>query len=148
MLSGADDATLTAKIAPALPAGAPDPARLAIRVQQLAQDAADLTVEIAGALPADRNLHRAAARTRGTVSAALERLLRRYRRTLAARDTVTADRLIRLRQALAPGGVPQERVYAWPWLAGRHGPATLHRAVRDRLAAVDPFAGALQEIDL
>ncbi|HVT08824.1 MAG TPA: bacillithiol biosynthesis cysteine-adding enzyme BshC, partial [Polyangia bacterium] len=71
-----------------------------------------------------------------------------YRRTLGARDTVTAERLKRVRQALAPAGVPQERVYAWPSLAGRHGPEALHRAVRERLAAVDPFAGALQEIEL
>ena len=143
-----DEASLVAKIAPARPPGAPDPESLAARVRQLVEQAGDLSLEIAGALPADRNLGRAAARTRGTVAAALDKLLQRYGRTLSARDTVTADRLSRVRQALAPGGVPQERVYAWPSLAGRHGPAALHRAVLDRLAAVDPFAGALQEIDL
>ncbi|MES1209295.1 MAG: bacillithiol biosynthesis cysteine-adding enzyme BshC [Pseudomonadota bacterium] len=143
-----DEAALAAQVAPLLPPGAPDPDALAGRVRQLAQQAADLTRQIAQALPADRNLERAAARTRGTVAVALERLLRRYRRTLSARDTVTADRLTRLRQALAPGGVPQERVYAWPSLAGRHGPAALRAAVLDRLAAIDPFAGALQELEL
>jgi len=121
---------------------------LAARVRRLVQEAGELGAEIAAALPADRNLGRAVTRTRGTVVTALERLLRRYRRTLSARDTVTAERLTRVRQALAPGGVPQERVYAWPSLAGRHGPSPLHRAVRERLAAVDPFAGALQELEL
>ncbi|MFL5303750.1 MAG: bacillithiol biosynthesis cysteine-adding enzyme BshC [Polyangia bacterium] len=143
-----DDAALAAKIAPARPTGAPDPRLLADRVQQLAQAAGDLTLEIARAFPADRNLERAAARTRGTVTTALERLLRRYGRALGARDTMTADRLTRVRQALAPGGVPQERVYAWPSLAGRHGPAALHGAVMARLAAVDPFAAGLQELEL
>jgi bacillithiol synthase len=143
-----DDAQLSAKVAPALPPGAPEPEALAARVRKLAAEADQLGLEIGRALPADRNLERAAARTRGTVGTALERLLRRYRVTLSARDTVGAERLTRLRQALAPGGVPQERVYAWPSLAGRHGPEALKRAVLNRLAAVDPFAGALQEIEL
>jgi hypothetical protein len=50
--------------------------------------------------------------------------------------------------ALAPGGVPQERFYAWPSLAGRHGPAALKRAVLERLEASGPFSATVEEIAL
>lgn len=141
------EAELLARLPSARPAGAPDPGALSARAGQVVALADEIAAAVAASVPADRNLGRAAARTRGTVSAAMDRLLHRYRRTLAARDGVTVGRLARLYQALAPGGVPQERVYAWPSLAGRHGPAALKRAVLERLGTVDPFAGALQVIE-
>jgi bacillithiol biosynthesis cysteine-adding enzyme BshC len=141
-------ADLLARLPSARPPGAPDPDALAARAGQAAGALDEIAAAVAQALPADRNLGRAAARTRGTVQAAVDRLMSRYRRTLAERDGVTVARLGRLYAALAPGGVPQERVYAWPSLAGRHGPAMLKRAVLERLAAIDPFAGALQVIEL
>jgi len=106
-----------------------------------------LTAAVAEADPADRNLVRAASRTRAAVARALDRLTARHARKLAARDQVTLARLARLRDALAPGGVPQERAYAWPSLAGRIGPAAFKRLVMDRLASVGPYVTELQEID-
>jgi bacillithiol biosynthesis cysteine-adding enzyme BshC len=141
------EAELLARLPPAAPIDGPDPDALAALGRQIHALTGEIATAVGQALPADRNLQRAATRTRGTVEAAVERLLRRYRRTLAARDGVTAGRLARLCQALAPGGVPQERVYAWPSLAGRHGPAALKRAVLDRLRTVDPFAGGLDVIE-
>jgi bacillithiol biosynthesis cysteine-adding enzyme BshC len=126
-----------------VPAGAPDPA--AVRAQVASQLAA--VDALAGALEeAAPSLARAAARTRASVAHALDRLVDRYAHALAERDGVVRDRLDRLEAALAPGGIPQERVYAWPSLAGRVGPAALKRLVMERLAA-DPFSTRLQEIE-
>jgi bacillithiol synthase len=142
-------AELVARLPGVRPAGAPDPAVLAARARN---EIAPLVAQIAGAvtaaLPADKNLARAADRTRASVTRALERLTARYARKLAERDGVALARLTRLEAALAPGGVPQERFYAWPSLAGRHGPAVLKRAVLDRLAAAGPFAATLEELEL
>ena len=52
----------------------------------------------------------------------------------------------RLRAALYPDGVPQERVFGWPTLAARIGAGEFKRLVFDRLAEVGPFATALQEL--
>jgi bacillithiol biosynthesis cysteine-adding enzyme BshC len=150
----ADDLTrprdqLLSRLAGARPAGAPDPATLAERVRaQIVPQVAEIADAVAGALPADKNLARAAARTRAVVARALEHLTGRYARQLAERDGVALARLRRLEAALLPDGVPQERFYAWPSLAGRHGPAAIKCAVLDRLAARGPFSGALEEIEL
>ena len=64
-----------------------------------------------------------------------------------AHDGVTLGRLARVRDALAPGGVPQERAYAWPSLAGRHGPAALKQLCFQRLAATGPFTTALLDLE-
>ena len=145
MLAGSD-AELLARLSVARPAGAADPDGLAARAAELADGAAALAEAVRASLPGDRNLVRAAARTRAGVATALTKLVGRYRWTLAAGDRVASQRLASLRRALAPGGVPQERVYAWPSLAGRHGALALKRAVLDRLAAAGPFAGALEEL--
>ncbi|HXU04661.1 MAG TPA: bacillithiol biosynthesis cysteine-adding enzyme BshC [Polyangia bacterium] len=140
------DADLAAQIGGARPAKAAAP--LAARVATEILPAVDaLTAAVAEADPADRNLVRAASRTRAAVARALDRLTARHARKLAARDQVTLARLARLRDALAPGGVPQERAYAWPSLAGRIGPAAFKRLVMDRLASVGPYVTELQEID-
>jgi bacillithiol synthase len=141
------DAELATRRPGARPAGAPDPAAL---VRRVADEIAPAVDAIASAVesfaPADKNLARAAARTRAHVARALERLTGRYARTLAERDGVVLGRLARLRDALAPGGVAQERVYAWPSLAGRHGPFALKHLVLDRLEADGAFATEEQEL--
>jgi bacillithiol biosynthesis cysteine-adding enzyme BshC len=148
LLAGRTDAELLSRVLLPETAAAPDPEALAARARQVVQGTSDLAARIVEALPADRNLGRAAVRTRASVQAAVDRLVNRYRRTLAGRDGVTLQRLARLRNALAPQGVPQERAYAWPSLAGRHGPAALGRAVSARLAVVGPFQGGLEELEL
>jgi bacillithiol biosynthesis cysteine-adding enzyme BshC len=141
------DAELAARQAVARPPGAPDPAALARRITDEIAPAVDaIATAIESFAPADRNLARAAARTRAHVGRALERLTNRYSHLLAERDGVVLGRLARLRDALAPGGVPQERAYAWPSLAGRHGPLALKRLVLDGLAGDALFSTEEKEL--
>jgi bacillithiol biosynthesis cysteine-adding enzyme BshC len=141
------DAELAARQVVARPAGAPDPAALARRVTDEIAPAVDaIAAAIESFAPADRNLARAAARTRAHVGRALERLTNRYTHLLAERDGVVLGRLARLRDALAPDGVPQERAYAWPSLAGRHGPFALKRLVLDALAGNALFSTEEKEL--
>ncbi len=140
-------AELLARLPSASSPGTPSAAALAGRVaSDIAPAVDDLAAAVAALDPRDRNLARAAARTRAYVARALERLTGRYARKLAERDGVALGRLERLQDALAPGGVPQERAYAWPSLAGRHGPAALKGMVLERLAATGPFETALQDL--
>jgi bacillithiol biosynthesis cysteine-adding enzyme BshC len=141
------EAELLARLPAAPPPGTPSAAALAARVtSDIAPAVDDLAATVAALDPRDRNLARAAARTRAHVARALERLTGRYARKLAERDGVALGRLARVQDALAPGGVPQERAYAWPSLAGRHGPAALKAMVLERLAVVGPFTTALQDL--
>jgi bacillithiol biosynthesis cysteine-adding enzyme BshC len=146
VLAGSE-AALLARLPLSRPPEAGDPEALAAQAERLAAGAGALSDAVAASLPRDRNLSRAAARTRASVATALGRLVARYRRTLAAADRVASERLARLRRKLAPDGAPQERAYAWPSLAARHGAQALKRAVLDRLAARDPFAGSLEELE-
>ncbi len=134
-------ATATAEGATTL---TPTPTDLRRRIEaEIAPVVAEIADAVVAAEPA---LARAAERTRASVGRALRRLIDRYARVLAERDDVTRQRLDRLRAALYPGGVAQERVYGWPTLAARIGPAAFKRLVFERLAAAGPFVTALQEL--
>jgi hypothetical protein len=56
-------------------------------------------------------------------------------------------RIRRLEMALNPDGVPQERYYSWPSLAGRQGVAGLKRLVMDKLQTVGAFATDIQDLE-
>jgi bacillithiol biosynthesis cysteine-adding enzyme BshC len=132
---------------PSASAPAPDPAALARRARDEIMPLVDsVSADAAAAAPADRNLARAAARTRATIARALGRLTARAARIAADRDAVAVARLARLEAALCPGGVPQERAYGWPSLAGRVGPATLKRLVAARLSEAGPFTASLLDL--
>jgi uncharacterized protein YllA (UPF0747 family) len=135
---------LLARTAAPPPAGLPDPDSLRRRIQA---EIAPVVGEIAdGVVAAAPELARAAERTRISVAHALRRLTDRYARRVAERDGVTRERLERLRAALYPGGIPQERVFGWPALAARIGATEFKRLVFDRLAEVGPFTTSLQEL--
>jgi bacillithiol biosynthesis cysteine-adding enzyme BshC len=122
----------------------PSPAALRQRAAEAVAPAVD---ELGRALlAADAGAARAVDRTRATVARALERLAARYERALAGRDAAAMARLDKVTCALAPDGVPQERAYAWPSLAARHGIAGLRRLVMERLAGA-PFSTAVQELE-
>ena len=124
--------------------GVPDPDRLRRRIDaEIAPVVGEIADSVVNAQP---ELARAAERTRNSVARALRRLTDRYARTLAERDGVTRQRLERVRAALYPENIPQERVFGWPTLAARVGPAAFKRLVLDRLAEVGPFVTALQEL--
>jgi bacillithiol biosynthesis cysteine-adding enzyme BshC len=91
------------------------------------------------------SLHRAAERTRKSVAHALDRLVDRYARELLERDAVTRRRLRDLELALFPEGIPQERFYAWPSLAGRIGARAFKDLIMQRLGS-NPFATEVFEI--
>jgi bacillithiol biosynthesis cysteine-adding enzyme BshC len=148
-LEAGDVARAPRELAARLPrAGAVDPAvdpadlrrRIAERITPVVDE---IAAEVAALGP---HLARPAQRTRAAVAHALGRLVERAAATLAERDEVTARRLDRLRAALYPGGVPQERFYAWPSLAGRFGPHGLTRLVAERLRVAGPFADGEQEL--
>lgn len=122
--------------------GQPTPDDLRARAAGLAP-AVD---EIARALLAvDGGASRAVTRARGSIDHALGRLLARYERALATRDATALARLDKIVAALAPEGVPQERLYAWPSLAARLGGPALRRLVLERLAG-DAFPVSVQEL--
>lgn len=125
------------------PEGAPDPRSLRAFAEELNLPVDDLARAVEGI---DPQLKRAAQRTRETVARALKRLVDRYERTLRDRDKVTVDRVTRLQQALLPDGVPQERYYSWPSLAGRIGPHAFKRLVFDNLEREGPFLTHLRDL--
>ena len=136
---------LRARLSTPLPSGAADPKELRALVDRQIVPAVD---QIATAVSATSvQLQRPARRTRASVAHALGRLLDRYARTLVERDEVTLGRIHRLELALAPDGVPQERYYSWPSLAGRLGSATFKRLVMEKLQAVGPFVTDVLDLE-
>jgi bacillithiol synthase len=109
--------------------------------------ALDVLVAAVGA-EADPSLQKLAKRTRERVGYRLDRLLARYARVLAEKDTATKERLQRLQWTLCPDGIPQERFYGWPWLAGQLGVSAARRTVLDHLATHGPFVTDLQDLEL
>jgi bacillithiol biosynthesis cysteine-adding enzyme BshC len=135
---------LLARIAVQRPPDAADPATLkAIVDDEVAPRVAALTSAIERAFP---HLARAAERTNDSVSHVLRKLTNRYARALLERDTATQQRLRWLQDTLVPGGVPQERVFGWPWLAAQLGPDVLKRLVFEELTKRGTFVTELIEI--
>jgi bacillithiol biosynthesis cysteine-adding enzyme BshC len=135
---------LRARLAVAPPEGADDPKALRLLVEQQIAPAVEkiaASVDAAGA-----PLKRPALRTRASVARGLHRLIDRYARTLVERDETTLRRLRRLELALGPEGVPQERFYGWPSLAGRHGVEQFKRLVMEKLQSTGPFTTEVREI--
>ncbi|MEO5766814.1 MAG: bacillithiol biosynthesis cysteine-adding enzyme BshC [Polyangia bacterium] len=123
----------------------PDPATLRARVSS---EIAPMVDEIARLIAQVRpELAPAAERTRGTVAHALGRLVDRYTRAVAERDGVVRERLARVKAALVPDGVPQERAYSWPSMAARVGPSAFTGLVLSAVAE-NPFATELRELHL
>ena len=122
------------------------PARLRETVERQILPAVDALVAAVGA-EADPSLQKLAKRTQQRVVYRLDRLLARYARVLAEKDTTTMQRLQRLQWTLCPDGIPQERFYSWPWLAGQLGVSAARRLVLDHLAAHGPFVTDLQDLE-
>lgn len=93
------------------------------------------------------HLGRPIRRTRDSVAHALDRLIERYQRTLIERDETGLRRIQRLERALRPDGVPQERYYGWPSLAGRVGAMELKRLVLGNLQTNDAFTSEVRDLE-
>jgi bacillithiol biosynthesis cysteine-adding enzyme BshC len=93
----------------------------------------------------DPGLEKSVRRTRDHVAYGVEKLVRRLERAALARDHVTAERLERLLTALRPGGVPQERIYAFPPLAAEVGTRAL---VTGLVEAARPLSAEVRSVNL
>jgi uncharacterized protein YllA (UPF0747 family) len=92
----------------------------------------------------DPTLRAAAESAKGRALHQVEGLHEKATRAIKKRDQVRAERLRRTREALFPGGTPQERRIAFVSWLGRWGHAALDQ-LRERL---DPFATSHQVIAL
>ena len=135
---------IRAHLTAARPPGCPDPVELralvADRIVPAVATIANATVA------ADEHLRRPALRARDSVAYRLGRLIDRYARTLVERDDVTNRRLCQARLALFPNGVPQERFYSWPSLAGRLGIAQFKQLIWQELQTTGPFTTDVREL--
>jgi uncharacterized protein YllA (UPF0747 family) len=147
-LSAADLAlpmdALRARVTWSRPPGCPDPSQLRAMVATQIAPAVDSIAD--AVVTFDAHLQRPAKRTRDRVAYRLERLIDRFSRAIAERDETTLRRLHRASLVLQPDGVPQERFYAWPSLAGRLGSGAFKRLVLDQLARTGPFVTEVQEL--
>jgi hypothetical protein len=135
---------LRARLTAPLPEGAADPKQLRALVEsQIVPTVDKIATSVASA---DAHLQRPARRTRDGVARGLERLIARYARILVERDETTLRRIRRLELALSPQGMPQERYYSWPSLAGRHGVAGLKRLVLEKLQTAGAFITDVQDL--
>lgn len=91
----------------------------------------------------DPSLEKATARALETIDDALDRLVAKYARVLAQRDSVGVERALRLRALLLPDDAPQERVYGVVSYLARHGVAAFVALVTD---GVVPFSDARMEL--
>jgi bacillithiol biosynthesis cysteine-adding enzyme BshC len=128
----------------ALPEGAARPQDLRALVESQIVPTVDKIAASVAAL--DAHLQRPAGRVRASVAHGLERLIARYARILVERDETTLRRIRRLELALSPEGVPQERYYGWPSLAGRHAVTALKRLVLDKLQTAGAFVTDVQDL--
>lgn len=133
-----DRDTLLARLAPASAAGNAEATLRAALDAALEEFAAE-------AIALDPTLLRPIEKARATIDHAVAKVTEKFRHSVLHRDTVLVERIDRLRAALAPHGVPQERSYGFASLAAEHGIAGLLEGIR---RCIEPFAGATAEIAL
>ncbi|MEM6931745.1 MAG: bacillithiol biosynthesis BshC, partial [Myxococcota bacterium] len=104
-----------------------------------------LTTTEPAARELSKGLGKSVAKTRRTVSRAVDRLIARYRTALGRDNATSVQRLDRLQAWYTPAGAPQERALSLPTLTARSG---WNRLVPTLLAAIRPFDGGLREVPL
>jgi bacillithiol biosynthesis cysteine-adding enzyme BshC len=141
-LRASDDALL-AQLTAAMPDGA-GPERLLRDLRDgfervLSSELAELPE------PVRAKLAREAEKTRKQLDKTSRRLAARYTRTRIDEQGALRRDLVRLKQALFPGGAPQERVYGMSYYAARFGERPLIELI---LRSIEPFSGAEKELAL
>lgn len=95
--------------------------------------------------PLRASIERSADKTRDKLRGSAHKLAEKYADALARQDESRVHDVRRLRLALQPDGVPQERYFGLPYFAARYGDRALVERV---LGAIDPFDGSLRELSL
>lgn len=133
-----------ARLTAALLPGCPDPGELRALVASQIEPAVAAIAN--AAVAADEQLRRPALRARESVAYRLHRLIDRYARMLVERDENTKQRIRRAELALYPNGIPQERFYSWPSLAGRLGIARFKQLIWREFQSAGPFTTDIHEL--
>jgi bacillithiol biosynthesis cysteine-adding enzyme BshC len=97
------------------------------------------------AISLDASLERNVRKTRDHVAYGVEKLVNRLERAALARDHVVARQLEEVLTELRPGGVAQERVYAFPPLAAQVGTRALVTAL---VEAARPLDAGVRSVSL
>jgi bacillithiol synthase len=97
------------------------------------------------AIGLEPGLEKSVRKTRNHVAYGVEKLVSRLERAALARDHVVAGQLDQLLTALRPGGVAQERVYAFPPLAAQVGSQALVAAL---VEAARPLSADVRSVNL
>ena len=121
------------------------PSHSALRERLLGPLERELDGLLPHAVALDPKLERNVRKTRVHAQRGVERFLGRLERTVLARDRAVEERLDRVLTTLRPGGIPQERVYAFPGFAARVGPRALVEAL---VAGAGPLSPAVRSIEL
>jgi uncharacterized protein YllA (UPF0747 family) len=88
--------------------------------------------------PTGTGMAGAVAKTRATVETAVDRLAKKYEKTLRHRDHDIVNAVRYLKQRLHPRGSPQERVFGLSYFAARYGDRELIERVLATIAPFDP----------
>jgi len=89
----------------------------------------------------DKTLLNAFAKSRDKFFEQLKGLESRYEAAVLRADSVSSDRLARLRQLISPEGIPQERFYSALYFVARYG-----ESLKKRLIANSDDSGSIKEL--
>jgi len=114
-----------------------------LRARLLGPVERELQALLPHAVRLEPRLERNVRKTQAHVAYGIEKLVHKLERAALAQDRVTAERVEQVFMALRPGGVPQERVYAFPAVAAAVGPRALVRALVEAARPLSPEVRSL-----
>ncbi len=115
-----------------------------LRARLLGPVERELEALLPHAVRLEPRLERNVRKTRAHIAHGIDKLVSKLERAAHAQDRVVAERLEDLLTALRPGGLPQERVYAFPSVAASVGPRALVKALVEAARPLSPEVRSLQ----
>lgn len=82
-------------------------------------------------LSVDQTLATPLAKTQANIQQQLDVLVERYSKAAATKDSITAERLARIKRQISPEGIPQERFYSPVYFLARYGDTFLERVLNE-----------------